>query len=546
YGLYDPMFEHDSCGVGFTADILGRPSHAIVEEGITILKNLEHRGAIGGDQKTGDGAGMLTQIPHVFFGKLSARFSAPLPHVGAYGVGMLFLPRQSERREKAKRIIEDTLRIKNAAVLGWREVPINADCLGTLAKQGMPSINQVFVTVQGLEAEALGRALYVLRKCIEKNAADAGFSMEDFYIASFSNTTIVYKGMFVAPQFASFYPDLVSPDFQSAIALVHQRYSTNTLPSWCLAQPFRFLAHNGEINTLRGNINKMNARERSLSSPLFGEDIKELFPIIMPGGSDSAMFDNVFELLSLGGRSMEHSMMMMIPEAFGAKYHISEDKRAFYEYHAAIMEPWDGPAAIAFTDGTTVGAALDRNGLRPARYVVTKNGRIVLASEIGVVDFSPEEVLEKGRLAPGKMLLVDTKRGRIVGDNEIKATVSRRKPYRRWLEKNKIELRGLFGAPGPIRVDAETLTMKQKIFGYTLEECTMIIGPMAENAQEPVGSMGNDAALAVLSPQPQLLYNYFKQSFAQVTNPPIYPYRENLVMSLMSFLGKESNLLDET
>jgi glutamate synthase domain-containing protein 2/glutamate synthase domain-containing protein 1/glutamate synthase domain-containing protein 3 len=545
-GLYDPFFEHDSCGVGFVADILGHSSHQIVEEGMTILKNLEHRGAIGGDLKTGDGAGMLTQVPHSFFSKECARMGMQLPQAGRYGVGMFFLPRDRAMEKRARQLTEETIRAKNGTVLGWRSVPIHPECLGELAHQCMPSIHQIFVSCEELSGDVLERKLYVLRKCIENAAAAAGFSMEDFYIASFSSATITYKGMFVAPQFASFYPDLASQDFQSAIALVHQRYSTNTLPSWCLAQPFRFLAHNGEINTLRGNINKMNAREKSMSSSLFGAEIKDLFPIITSGGSDSAMFDNVFELLSLGGRSMEHSMMMMIPEAFGPKYHISEDKRAFYEYHAAIMEPWDGPAAIAFTDGKIVGAALDRNGLRPARYVVTKSGKIVLASEIGVLDISAEEILEKGRLAPGKMLLVDTVRGRILGDNEVKATVSRRKPYRRWLEKNKIELRGLFGVPGPIRVDSETLALQQKIFGYSLEDCQMIIAPMAENAQEPIGSMGNDASLAVLSTGPQLLYDYFKQSFAQVTNPPIDPYRENLVMSLMSFVGKEGNLLDET
>jgi glutamate synthase (NADPH) large chain len=545
-GLYDPSFEHDSCGVGFVADIRGRPSHQIVEEGITILKNLEHRGAIGGDLKTGDGAGMLMQLPHVFFSKECKKAGIALPEAGAYGMGMVFFPRDAAGADRAKLLTEEALREKNADMIGWREVPVRPDCLGQQARGRMPSIHQLFVRAGDAAGGALERRLYVLRKCIEKKAAEAGFTLEDFYIASFSGATVIYKGMFVASQFSSFYPDLGDGDFQSAIALVHQRYSTNTLPSWCLAQPFRYMAHNGEINTLRGNINKMNAREKTLSSSLFGDEMKDLFPIITPGGSDSAMFDNVFELLYLGGRSMEHAMMMMVPEAFGPRYHISEDKRAFYEYHAAIMEPWDGPAAIAFTDGKTVGASLDRNGLRPARYVVTKSGKIVLASEIGVLDIPPEEVVEKGRLAPGKMLVVDTVKGRIVGDNETKSIVSRGKPYRRWLEKNKIELPGLFGAPGPVRAEPEALAMRQKIFGYTLEECKMVIAPMAENAQEPVGSMGNDAALAVLSQRPQLLYNYFKQGFAQVTNPPIDPYRENLVMSLMSFVGKEGNLLDET
>jgi glutamate synthase domain-containing protein 2/glutamate synthase domain-containing protein 1/glutamate synthase domain-containing protein 3 len=548
-GLYDPFFEHDSCGVGFVADIKGNPSHAIIEEGITILKNLEHRGALGGDLKTGDGAGMLCQLPHDFFRKECEKSGMGLPAAGTYGVGMLFLPRNESDKKKVKKIVAETLDAKRIRVLGWREVPVSVDCLGDMARANMPDIEQIFVAARdGQEPSGDGfeRKLYLARKSVENKIAAAGFSVEDFYIVSFSSRTIVYKGMFVAQQFESFFPDLCSPEFQSAIALVHQRYSTNTLPSWRLAQPFRFVAHNGEINTLRGNINKMQAREKTLSTPLFGEEIKELFPIVTPGGSDSAMFDNVFELLALGGRSLEHSMMMMIPEAFGSRYHISEDKRAFYEYHAAIMEPWDGPAAMVFTDGKSVGATLDRNGLRPARYVVTRSGKIVLASEIGVLDIPPQDVAEKGRLAPGKMLLVDTARGRIVHDNEIKATVSRKKPYRHWLEKNRIELRGLFGVPGPVAIDPETLLMKQKVFSYSLEDLKGIILPMAENAQEPVGSMGNDAALAVLSRRPQLLYNYFKQAFAQVTNPAIDPYRENLVMSLMSFVGREGNLLEET
>ncbi len=352
--------------------------------------------------------------------------------------------------------------------------------------------------------------------------------------------------MFVAPQFEYFYPDLVDSEFKSALALVHQRYSTNTFPSWPLAHPFRMMAHNGEINTLRGNINKMITRENNLSSPLFGEDISKLLPIIDLNGSDSGIFDNVFELLSLSGRSIEHSIMMMVPEAFGSKYHISEDKRAFYEYHTAIMEPWDGPAAIGFTDGVRIGATLDRNGLRPARYVVTKSGKVVVASEVGVLDIAPEDVLQKGRLAPGKMFLVDTSKNRIVYDNEIKSTISRRKPYRRWLEQNRIELKGLFEVPGPVDIDRESLYRRQWIFGYTLEDIKVQLLGMAETGQEPVHSMGNDAALAALSDRPQLLYNYFKQLFAQVTNPPIDPYRENLVMSLMSYIGREGNLLDET
>jgi glutamate synthase domain-containing protein 2/glutamate synthase domain-containing protein 1/glutamate synthase domain-containing protein 3 len=545
--LYDPFFEHDSCGVGFVANINGTQSHKIVSDGITILKNLVHRGAVGGDQKTGDGAGMLTQIPHEFFRQQCAKSNVTIPASGTYGIGMLFLPLDKEKRDRVRRIIETVVKREGGGtVLGWRNVPVVPDCLGELARVGMPFIGQVFLSCGNESGDVLERRLYVLRKCIEREAASAGFTDDDFYIPSLSSRTVNYKGMFVADQLEKFYPDLLDGSFISAIALVHQRYSTNTFPSWYLAQPFRYCAHNGEINTLRGNINKMNAREATLKSDLFGSDLKKLFPVIAPGGSDSAMFDNVFELLSLGGRSIEHVMMMMVPEAFGPRFHISEDKRAFFEYHAAVLEPWDGPAAISFTDGIRVGAALDRNGLRPARYVVTRSGVVVLASEIGVLDIPAADVLEKGRLAPGKMLLVDTSQNRIHSDNEIKASVSRKRPYRRWLEKNRIELKGLFGVPGQVRIDHDTLLTNEKVFGYTREDLATIIAPMAEKAQEPVGSMGNDEALAVLSERPQLLYSYFKQLFAQVTNPPIDPYRENLVMSLMSFTGRERNLLDES
>ncbi|MEW5817634.1 MAG: glutamate synthase large subunit, partial [Spirochaetota bacterium] len=386
----------------------------------------------------------------------------------------------------------------------------------------------------------------VVRKQIEKRAIADGYGIEEFYIPSFSSRTIVYKGMFVASQFESFYPDLLDETFASAFALVHQRYSTNTFPSWPLAQPFRYIAHNGEINTIRRNINNMKARESNLSSVLFEDGIKKIIPIVNAKLSDSGIFDNVAELLTMGGRSIEHSVIMMIPEAFGTKFHISQDKRAFFEYHAAIMEPWDGPAAVAFTDGKKIGAILDRNGLRPIRYVISKSGKVVLASEVGVLDFEADDILEKGRLAPGKMLIVDTALNRVIKDNEVKSAVSRRKPYRRWLEENSIELKGLFQLPGPVGVDRQTLSVRLRAFGYTREDINLIIATMAVSSQEPLGSMGNDAALAVLSDQPQLLFDYFRQLFAQVTNPPIDPYRESLVMSLMSFVGRERNLLDET
>ncbi|MBN1306365.1 MAG: glutamate synthase large subunit, partial [Chitinispirillaceae bacterium] len=545
-GLYDPRFEHGSCGVGFVVNIGGQKSHQIVADAITVLKNLEHRGAVGGDSKTGDGAGMMVQLPHEFLSIACEKCGFRLPEAGGYGAAMLFLPQRKKARGAATSIIEAAVASEGGSIAGWRDVPTRSDRLGALATSTMPFIAQAFFTFPSLSGDALERKLYLTRKCIESSLRKASFSPEQCYIVSCSSRTITYKGMFVASQFERFFPDLADSAFQSALAVIHQRYSTNTFPSWSLAQPFRRLAHNGEINTLRGNINKMAGREKTISPPIFEGDIAKLLPVVDTALSDSGIFDNVFELLSWSGRSMEHSIMMMVPEPFGLKYHISQDKRAFYEYHAAIMEPWDGPAAIVFTDGVKVGAALDRNGLRPARYVVTKSGRMVMASEVGVLDIAPEEVLEKGRLAPGKMVLVDTAAGRLVYDNEIKASVSRRKPYRRWLENNRIELRGLFNAPGPVAIDSASLRLRQALFGYTLEEVKSLLIPMAENGQEPVSSMGNDAALAVLSPRPQLLYNYFKQLFAQVTNPPIDPYRENLVMSLMSFIGREGNLLDET
>jgi glutamate synthase (NADPH) large chain len=545
-GLYDPFFEHDACGVGFVANVDGQQTHQIVANGITILKNLVHRGAVGGDSCTGDGAGMLVQVPHAFFTREAARLGFSLPAEGGYGAAMLFLPRDAQRRGRARTLFETAIAAAGGTLIGWRDVPVNPELLGELAADSMPHVSQAFTSFPGLVDAALERRLYMARKRVESAALADGFSMEELYVNSFSCRTIVYKGMFVAPQLESFYPDLTDADFRSALAVIHQRYSTNTFPSWALAQPFRLIAHNGEINTLRGNINKMNAREKTMSSALFGDDIARLRPVIQSGQSDSGIFDNVLELLVQGGRSLEHSLMMMVPEAFGPRYHMSEDKRAFYEYHASIMEPWDGPASISFSDGVKVGAILDRNGLRPARWVVTRSGLVVLASEVGVLDIPPEDVLQKGRLAPGKMFLVDTGQKRIVYDNEVKSTVSRRKPYRRWLEANRIDLKGLFQVPGPVRFDRASLLEKQWVFGYTLEDVTMILQPMVENAQEPISSMGNDQSLAVLSPRPQLLYNYFKQLFAQVTNPPIDPYRENLVMSLMSFVGRERNLLDET
>jgi glutamate synthase (NADPH) large chain len=559
--MYDPAYEHDACGVGFIADIAGGRSHRIVEDSIRILVNLEHRGAVGGDMKTGDGAGLLVQIPDAFFRRV---LPFDLPPQGSYGLGFFFLPIEEPDYRRAARIIEEAAAGEAFRLLGRREVPMCERALGETALASMPRMEQIFFAptdgrrteksppANGAPANGapveddLERRLYILRKRIERRALEAGLSMDLLYIPSLSCRTVVYKGMFVSTQFTDFYPDISEEDFESALALVHQRYSTNTFPSWQLAQPFRYIAHNGEINTLRRNTNNMAAREKSLSSPIFGENIEKLKPVADPKGSDSAIFDNVFELLHQGGRSLEHAMMMMVPEAFGTRYHISEDKRHFYEYHAAVMEPWDGPAALVFTDGRRIGATLDRNGLRPGRYLITRSGKALLASEAGVLDFPPEDILEKGRLAPGRMFMVDTVQGRVLKDKELKSSVSRGKPYRRWLEKNRIELKGLFGLPSPASLDKETLSTRQRAFGYSLEDMIRIITPMAVDAQEPIGSMGNDTSPAVLSDRPRLLYDYFKQIFAQVTNPPIDPYRESLVMSLMSFVGREKNLLDES
>jgi glutamate synthase (NADPH/NADH) large chain len=542
-GLYDPFYEHDACGVGFVVNINGDRRHHIIEDGLTVLRNLEHRGAVGSDQKTGDGAGMLLQIPDQFFRKV---LDFELPAEGRYGVGFLFLPQDKEKLQKACEMISATTEREGGNVLGWREVPTKPDCLGEIARKSIPVFRQIFISFEGLEGDALDRKYYILRKCLENEANKLGWGMDEFSIPSLSRRTIIYKGMFVSLQFAAFYPDLKDVDFISAISMVHQRYSTNTFPSWPLAQPFRFIAHNGEINTLRGNINKIMTRDDTLSSPLFGDEIEKLFPVLNVKASDSAIFDNVFELLTMSGREMEHAMMMMVPESFGLQYHISQDKRAFYEYHMSIMDPWDGPAAFTFCDGVKIGAHLDRNGLRPLRYLITKSGKVVMASESGVLDIDPADVREKGKLGPGKMLMIDTERKRVIRNNEIKSAISRWKPYRRWLEENRIELKGLFQVPAKINLDGTDLSIRQRNFGYTLEDLKVIITPMVKNSQEPIGSMGNDAALAILSEQSQLLYNYFRQRFAQVTNPPIDPYRETLVMSLSTFVGRQRNLLEES
>jgi len=546
-GLYETRREHDACGIGAVVNISGRRDHKIIEYGNQILMNLHHRGATGADETTGDGAGILFQIPHEFFSAECQKLGIILPEPSRHGVGMVFGSKKTKLREQCDKMLESAINHYGMKVLGWRDVPSSSDCLGQIALAAEPSIKQVFVDGAGFEGEDLERRLYMARKRAERLVTEQlGEKAEDFYVTSLSCRTICYKGMFMAWQLFTYYPDLSDERVKSALAIVHQRYSTNTFPNWRLAQPFRCIAHNGEINTLSGNRNSIRARETKMASELFGSDTSDLLPVLSPDASDSACFDSMLELLVRAGRSMPHSMMMMIPEAFGLKYHISTAKRAFYEYHASIMEPWDGPAAMLFTDGRFIGGTLDRNGLRPCRYLVTTEGLAIVASEAGVVEFPPEKIRKKGRLRPGNMFLVDTVEGREISDNEIKSKVARRKPYRRWLEENRIELRGLFDAPKLVHSEPETIAQRMRAFGYTSEELRMILTPMAVNGQEPVGSMGNDTPLAVLSDRPKLLFNYFKQLFAQVTNPPIDPLREGLVMSLMMFTGKKLNILQET
>ena len=546
-GLYNPAHEHDACGIGFVASIAGEKSHGIIEKGIQVLLNLAHRGACGCDPETGDGAGVLIQIPHKFFARECEKLGFTLPKPGAYGVGMTFLPVEKHQRLQSEGILERIIKEEGLTLLGWRDTPVYASAIGRVARASQPYIQQVFVRCPtGMDEDAFERKLYVVRKRSENEVRESGVeNAEMFYIPSFSCRTIVYKGLLLAHQIANFYRELADPDVASALCLVHQRFSTNTFPSWQRAHPYRYIAHNGEINTLRGNVNWMHARQSLLNSPLFGDDLKKVHPIIAPDGSDSANFDNAVELLLQAGRSLPHVMAMLIPEAWAGNPHMKPEKRAFYEYHACVMEPWDGPAAIAFTDGRVIGATLDRNGLRPGRYVVTHDGLVVMASEAGVLDVPADQVKRKGRLQPGKMFLVDTVEGRIVSDKEIKQTLASRQPYGEWLREYQITIDQL---PEPSRMhhpDAETLLRRQRAFGYSDEDLRMILGPIAIKGEEPIGSMGTDTPLACLSDKPQSLFNYFKQLFAQVTNPPIDPIREEMVMSLISYIGSERNILEE-
>jgi len=547
-GLYDPANERDACGIGFVANIKGQKSHDIILKGIQVLVNLTHRGACGCDPETGDGAGVLIQIPHKFFARECAKLGFTLPEPGEYGVGLVFLPVEKQERLQCEGILERIAVEEGLGVLGWRDTPIDGSAIGRVARNSQPYIEQIFIRRgPDMTEDQLERKLYVVRKRAENEIAQSDIPDKSFfYVPSLSCRTIVYKGLLLAPQIARFYGELSDPDVMSALCLVHQRFSTNTFPSWQLAHPYRYIAHNGEINTLKGNVNWMHARQSILASPLFGDDIKKLFPIVTPGGSDSASFDNVLELLYLAGRDITHAMAMLIPEAWASNEHMHPEKKAFYEYHASLMEPWDGPAAIAFTDGRVIGATLDRNGLRPARYLVTHDDMVVMASETGVLPIKPEEVRMKGRLQPGKMFLVDTVAGEIVPDKELKRRLYSRQPYAQWLRENQIHLRDLPEPPRTHGYDPETLLMRQRAFGYTDEDLRILMAPMAAKGEEPVGSMGIDTPLACLSDKPQPLFNYFKQLFAQVTNPPIDPIREEMVMSLISYIGTERNILDET
>jgi glutamate synthase domain-containing protein 2/glutamate synthase domain-containing protein 1/glutamate synthase domain-containing protein 3 len=548
-GLYDPAFERDACGVGFVVDIKGRKSHDLVQKGLQVLVNLTHRGATGCDPCTGDGAGILIQIPHAFFTKESAKLGIRLPGAGAYGVGMIFLPRDAEKRIACERIVAETVAAEGQILLGWRDVPRDVSKIGEMAAEVEPVIRQVFIGRgrNAGDAHAFERKLYVIRRLVERRIQALGDpELGAFHIPSLSARTIVYKGLLLAHQIRGYYEDLTDPTLTTALALVHQRYSTNTFPTWDLAHPYRYIAHNGEINTLRGNRNWMRARQAILRSDLLGDDLKKLFPILTETGSDSATFDNALEFLVLSGRSLPHAVMMLIPEAWEGNAAMDEDKRAFYEYHGCLTEPWDGPASIAFTDGVRIGAVLDRNGLRPSRYLVTRDDFVVMASETGVLPIEPEDVAHKGRLQPGRMFLIDTALGRIVDDAELKEDISTRRPYRQWVEANRVRLEDLGPAPPLFHSNPETLVQRQQVFGYTREDLRILMAPMASNGEEAIGSMGDDTALAALSNRPRMLFDYFKQLFAQVTNPAIDPIREELVMSLRSTLGTERNILDET
>ncbi|WP_204141571.1 glutamate synthase large subunit [Halomicronema sp. CCY15110] len=544
-GLYDPQFEHDACGVGFVVQMKGQASHDIVEQALTILLNLDHRGAVGAEPNTGDGAGILLQLPHKFMHKVAAAEGLELPGPGQYGVGMIYSSPDPQIRQESRRIFEGLVKDAGQTVLGWRDVPTHNASLGKTAQASEPFMEQVFIGRSADLADELAfeRKLYVIRKQSHMAIRHPGINTR-WYPASISCRTIVYKGQLMPVQVGQYYPDLSDPDMESALGLVHSRFSTNTFPSWERAHPYRYIAHNGEINTMRGNINWMHARQSMFESALFGDDLKKAQPIINVDGSDSTIFDNTLEMLTLSGRSLPHAMMMMVPEPWAGHESMSPEKKAFYEYHSCLMEPWDGPASIAFTDGTVMGAVLDRNGLRPSRYYVTTDDRVIMASEAGVLPIAPEDVVKKGRLEPGRMFLVDMSQGRIIADEEIKQGIATEQPYQDWLDANLVNLADIpVGAHGRAPLPDAPLTQRQRAFGYTFEELRLLLSPMAQNGVEAIGAMGTDTPLAVLSNRPKLLYDYFQQLFAQVTNPPIDSIREAIITSPITTIGSERNLL---
>ena len=537
-GLYNAAYEHDACGVGMVVNIHGNKSHELVDNALKVLENMRHRGAEGADNKTGDGAGIMLQIPHEFI----LLQGIPVPEKGKYGTGLVFLPKDEALQGQILSVMIEEIEREGLSLMHLRSVPTNPDCLGNAALTTEPAIKQVFITgVTDDKVDIFERTLYIIRKKIEKRVAELiaqhpeQQALHDFYICSLSSRSIVYKGMLSSLQLRQYFPDLTNSYFTSGLALVHSRFSTNTFPTWSLAQPFRLLCHNGEINTIRGNRGWMQARESVLSSPALG-DISNISPIVQPGMSDSASLDNVFEFFVMSGLSLPHAMAVMVPESFNDKNPISEDLKAFYEYHSILMEPWDGPAALLFSDGRFAGGMLDRNGLRPARYTITKNDMMVVASEVGVMDFDPQDIAEKGRLQPGKILLIDTQEGKIYYDGEIKEHLAAQHPYRQWLNTNRIQLEKIHSGR-KVSNAVDNLLQKEMEFGFGEEDVDGTIVPMSVNGQEPTASMGNDTPLAVLSDKPQIFFNYFRQQFAQVTNPAIDSIRENLVMSLTEYIG---------
>ncbi len=553
-GLYHPSQEHDACGVGFIVHIKGQKSHDIIEKGILTLNHLEHRGACGAEINTGDGAGILMQVPHAFLKKVFGQIGIQVPEEGQYGIGTLFSPQDAKQREKGEKLLEEIVKREGQKFLGWREVPINSSMIGKTALEAMPHFKQFMIglgdkgaNLPGAPTEALERRLFIIRKVFENEIRTLGLeNQNDFYIPSLSSRTLIYKGMLICEQLKPFFPDLSDTDMVSALALVHSRFSTNTFPNWELSHPFRFIAHNGEINTLRGNINWMRAREALFESNLFGDEIKKILPVTKEFGSDSAIFDNALEMLVMGGYSLPHAVMMMVPEAWSGNENMSQEKKDFYQYHSCLMEPWDGPASIAFTDGSIMGAVLDRNGLRPSRYYVTKDDLVIMASEVGVIDVPPENVVLKGRLQPGRMFLIDTKAGRIIDDEELKHGLATQKPYGEWLKKKMVKLEDLPACNQLPEPDHATVTKRQVMFGYSHEDINLLMTPMGDKGEEAIGSMGTDTPLAVLSTKAQNLFNYFQQLFAQVTNPPLDAIREELVTSVDTTIGPEQNLLNPT